>query len=177
MKTTDWRLLPFVIFVVLAGFLWRGLSLDPQHLPSVKLGKALPEFALPSLNDREERLTPSVMHGKTVLLNVWASWCSACTQEQVFLMALARQGVEIYGLNYKDDGDHARQWLQEWGNPYRMTGADLQGRVAIDLGVYGAPETFLIDRTGVIRHRHAGILTAEVWQREFVPLMNALEKA
>lgn len=176
MKSMYWRMIPFILFAMLVVFFWRGLSLDPQHLPSVKLGKSLPEFELPTLNDTAEKFTPKSMHGKVVLLNVWASWCEACTDEQVFLMELARQGVAIYGLNYKDSPEDATHWLAEWGNPYKMIGSDTRGQVAIDLGVYGAPETFLVDKHGVIQYRHAGILTTDVWQREFLPRYVELEK-
>lgn len=176
MKATYWRLIPLVLFAMLVMFFWRGLSLDPQHLPSVQLGKSLPVFELPALGDGSETLMSKRLRGHVVLLNVWASWCRACSEEQVFLMELARQGVLIYGLNYKDTLNNARQWLAEWGNPYQAIGSDLNGLVAIDLGVYGAPETFLIDKAGVIRYRHAGIMTPDVWAKEFLPKMIELEK-
>ena len=196
MKLSYWRIIPLVVFAMLVVFFWRGLSLDPQHLPSAKLGKALPEFELPIVSPDESEpralpsgfplpdgrgsvatFTPRVMRGQVVLLNVWASWCEACTEEQVFLMELARQGVAIYGLNYKDNKDDATHWLEEWGNPYKMVGSDTRGQVAIDLGVYGAPETVLVDKAGIIQYRHAGILTADVWQREFLPRMEGLSHA
>ena len=180
MKAVYWRAIPLILFAVLVVFFWRGLTLNPQNLPSVKLGQVLPYFELPTLGTSTQdagkgsRFTPNTMHGNVVLLNVWASWCDACTQEQVFLLQLARQGVPIYGLNYKDNPDDASKWLSEWGNPYKIIGSDLRGQVAIDLGVYGAPETFLVDKAGVIQYRHAGILTAEVWKQEFLPRMEAL---
>ena len=178
MKPIYWRVIPLFLFALLVIFFWRGLSLDPQHLPSVKMGKSLPTFELPTLGDNHsEKFTSTNMKGRVVLLNVWASWCAACTEEQVFLMELARQGVVIYGLNYKDSMNDAKHWLSEWGNPYKMTGSDLRGQVAIDLGVYGAPETFLIDKAGVIQYRHAGILTEEVWRQEFLPRMTQLENS
>jgi len=176
MKAVYWRIIPLFLFAMLVVFFWRGLSLDPQRLPSVKLGKSLPVFELPTVDDSTEKFTPNSMRGQVVLLNVWASWCMACTEEQVFLMELARQGVAIYGLNYKDTMDDATHWLAEWGNPYTMIGSDLLGQVAIDLGVYGAPETFLIDKSGVIQYRHAGIMTAEVWQKDFLPRIVELER-
>lgn len=176
MKAIHWRLIPFVLFALLVLFFWRGLSLDPQNLPSVKLGQSLPSFKLPTLGDNAGEFTPADMLGNVVLLNVWASWCDACTSEQVFLLQLAREGVPLYGLNYKDRPEDATQWLAEWGNPYKMIGSDVLGQVAIDLGVYGAPETFLIDKTGAIQYRHAGILTAEIWRQEFLPRMEKLEK-
>lgn len=176
MKAVYWRLIPLFLFALLIVFFWRGLSLDPQHLPSVKLNSPLPLFELPIVGEGTGKFTPNAMRGQVVLLNVWASWCSACTEEQVFLLALARQGVSIYGINYKDNTEDATRWLAEWGNPYKMIGADTRGQVAIDLGVYGAPETFLIDKTGVIRYRHAGILTEAEWQKAFLPRIRALEK-
>jgi len=111
-----------------------------------------------------------------VIINVWASWCAACIDEEVFLLRLAREGVLIYGLNYKDNQMDAKNWLANWGNPYQMIGADLDGRVAMDLGVFGAPETFLIDKQGMIRYRHAGLLDAQVWMQEFMPRIRHLEQ-
>lgn len=177
MKTFIWRMLPLMVFMVLALFLWRGLSLDPRALPSVKLGKALPEFRLPRLDDPNQTLSRKDLKGQLVLLNVWASWCPACVDEQVFLLSLARQGVLLYGLNYKDNAQEAREWLKEWGNPYQQIVQDKEGRFAIDLGVYGAPETFLIDKNGLIQYRHAGILTADIWEKDFLPRIKALEKS
>lgn len=176
MRAKYWRAIPFLLFLILVAFLWKSLSLDPQNLPSVQLGKPLPAFNLHVLGKKNKQLTPSVMRGHVVLLNVWASWCDACTEEQSFLMHLAHEGVAIYGLNYKDSGDNAKHWLAEWGNPYQLIGADESGRVAIDLGVYGAPETFLIDAAGVIRYRHAGALNEQIWRQAFLPLMQQLER-
>ena len=176
MKAVYWRVIPLFLFTILVVFLWRGLSLDPQNLPSVRLGKPLPIFQLSVLGDKNAQFTPNTMRGHVALLNVWASWCDACTEEQTFLLELARQGVPIYGLNYKDTVENATNWLSEWGNPYQLIGKDENGRVGIDLGVYGAPETFLIDASGVIRYRHAGALNALVWQQEFMPRIKQLEK-
>lgn len=170
-----WRVIPFIVFALLVFFFWRGLSLDPHHLPSAQLDKPLPQFQLPALGDNQATFTQTALRGKVALLNVWASWCAACTDEQIFLMQLAREGVIIYGLNYKDNTQEAKQWLAEWGNPYKIVGEDLEGKVAIDLGVYGAPETFLVDKSGVIRYRHAGVLDVVVWQKEFLPRIKALE--
>lgn len=175
-KLYSWRIVPFVLFLFLALFLWRGLSLDPQNLPSAQLGKPLPFFKLPVLGEHNEELTPVSMHGHVVLLNVWASWCEACAREQVFLLQLAHDGVPMYGLNYKDKADDAVEWLNEWGNPYKLIGSDFTGKIAIDLGVYGAPETFLIDKAGLIQYRHAGVLTPEIWQQDFLPRFKQLEQ-
>ncbi len=176
MKPVYWRVIPLIVFGLLVSFLWRGLSLDPQHLPSAQLGKPLPSFRLSVLGDAQAEFTPAMMRGHVTLLNIWASWCMACSEEQLLLMQLAREGIIIYGLNYKDNADEASKWLDSWGNPYRMVGEDLTGKVGIDLGVYGAPETFLVDKTGIIRYRHVGVLTEFVWQRELLPLMKQLEQ-
>ena len=176
MKKNYWPMIPLFIMMVLVVFFWRGLSLHPNELPSTRIGHALPWFELPKLGDSSSKATPLDMKGHVVLLNVWASWCSACVDEQWFLLTLAQQGVLIYGLNYKDNDKAARHWLKKWGNPYRMVFADTTGRVAMDLGVYGAPETFLVDKTGVIRYRHVGSMTPDVWEKELLPRMVRLEK-
>jgi len=173
MKTFHWRLAPFFIFLALAVVFWRGLALDPHHLPSAKVGQPLPPFELQSFDDA--KLSSKSMLGHVSLLNVWASWCMACADEQQVLMQLAKQGVVIYGLNYKDTMGNAKEWLGEWGNPYEQIGEDVEGKVAINLGVYGAPETFLIDKQGIIRYRHVGALTLLIWEKEFLPLIKSLE--
>lgn len=171
-----WKLLPIAVFLVLSLFLWRGLSLDPRHLPSAQLDKSLPDFKLGQLVNPNQDFTPELMRNQVVLLNVWASWCAACVEEQAFLMELAAKGYTIYGLNYKDDRDQALEWLRQWGNPYKAIGSDLKGKAAIDLGVYGTPETFIIDKKGVIRYRHVGILHAEFWSKSIEPLIRSLEQ-
>lgn len=168
-KVPLWRWLPLVVFVMLSWFLWRGLSLDPQKLPSAVIGKELPNFTLPMLGKSDTEQSSRTLRGHYFLLNVWASWCSACMEEQVFLMQLAREGIPIYGLNYKDQPKQAQHWLRQWGNPFKQVFEDRTGRVAIDLGVYGAPETYLVDAKGVIRFRHVGILDEEQWRRDFLP--------
>lgn len=175
MKAVCWRLIPLAIFSLLVFFLWRGLSLEPRKLPSAQIGKTLPAFELPTL-DGDKRFTPQLMKGHIALLNIWASWCEACVDEQVFLMKLARESVAIYGLNYKDNPKNARHWLKEWGNPYQVVGQDRAGRVAIDLGVYGAPETLLVDEEGIIRYRHVGVLDEKAWQADFLPRIKQLEE-
>lgn len=163
-----WGLVPIILFGTLAFFFWRGLSLDPQSLPSVHIDKSLPAFCLKTL-EGEGFFSPKTMRGQPAVLHVWASWCTTCAEEQVFLLSLAQSGVVIYGLNYKDAFDDARQWLDIWGNPYRLNGRDTDGHVAIDLGVYGTPETFLIDKEGVIRYRHVGALNQTIWERVMLP--------
>ncbi|KTD65505.1 DsbE family thiol:disulfide interchange protein [Legionella spiritensis] len=175
MKLLRWRFIPLVLFVLMALFFWRGLSLDPKKLPSSRIGQALPAFQLPVLGEPDSSFTSEEMKGQVALLNVWASWCAACVDEQVFLLRLAREGVPIYGLNYKDDSQNAQRWLTEWGNPYRAIAEDKSGRVAIDLGVYGAPETFLVDKMGIIRYRHAGVLDETTWQKDVLPLVKQLK--
>ncbi len=176
MRKIGWRIVPIILFVLLSIFLWRGLSLNPRDLPSVQLGKSLPDFTLPQLQNPNLFFSSEQIREQVVLLNVWASWCAACTDEQVFMLQLAREGVPIYGLNYKDRAEDALQWLAQWGNPYKLVVQDRDGNVAIDLGVYGAPETFVIDKKGIIRYRHAGIMNQELWQKEIKPLMEQLEQ-
>jgi len=175
MKRTGWRVIPMILFLLLSIFLWRGLSLNPHELPSVQLGKPLASFKLPQLYHPDSFFSSSKLRHQVVLLNVWASWCEACVEEQVFLLQLAREGVPIYGLNYKDKASDALHWLDQWGNPYKLVIQDLEGKVAIDLGVYGAPETFVIDKKGIIRYRHAGVLNQELWSKEIAPLLQQLE--
>ena len=169
LKRISWRVVPLVIFFTVAFFLWRGLNLDPHTLTSPIVGKRLPDFSLPALMPQQPPFSSISWRGKMVLLNVWASWCPACSEEQVFLMQLAREGVLIYGLNYKDNPQRARTWLGEWGNPYLNIGVDPSGSSAMALGVSGTPETFLIDSQGVLLYRHAGPMNSFVWQTEFLP--------
>lgn len=175
MKLMHWRLIPLFVFALLVLFLWRGLSLDPQKLPSVQLGQRLPAFKLPVLGDSNHFFTQELFKGKVTLLNVWASWCAACIEEQAFLLQLSNHNVPIIGLNYKDESDKAKQWLADWGNPYQLIGEDQSGKVAIDLGVYGAPETFLIDKQGIIRFRHVGVLDERSWKDDFLPRIKQLQ--
>ncbi|MFY7698283.1 MAG: DsbE family thiol:disulfide interchange protein [Legionella sp.] len=175
MKPIYWRLLPLIIFTVLVAFFWHGLSLDPQKIPSAWINKPIPSFKLPDLQVNGQFFTSQQLRGKISLLNIWASWCNSCAQEQIFLMQLADEGIDIFGLNYKDQRDDAIKWLKKWGNPYQQIASDSSGSVAIDLGVYGTPETFLIDSQGIVRYRHAGVLDIDIWQREFLPLLKNLE--
>ncbi|MCW8407922.1 DsbE family thiol:disulfide interchange protein [Legionella sp. PATHC035] len=177
MKRIGWKVAPITLFLLLCIFLWRGLSLNPHELPSVQLGKSLPPFSLPQLNNPNSFFDSKQLRGQVVLLNVWASWCAACVEEQVLMLQLAREGIPIYGLNYKDQSVNALRWLEQWGNPYKLVIEDRDGKVAIDLGVYGAPETFVIDKQGIIRYRHVGIMTQKVWLKEILPLIKRLEQA
>ncbi len=169
-----WYIIPLLIFVILIGFLCLGLNKDPRVLQSVHLGKELPKFILPILGKSAQTLNSQSWRGKWFLLNVWASWCTSCRQEQVFLLHLAQQGIKIYGLNYQDNSNSAQRWLKKWGNPYHMVLVDSEGDVGIDLGVYGVPETYLIDASGVILYRYAGILNAKIWRKYFLTKIASL---
>ncbi|MCC5793036.1 MAG: DsbE family thiol:disulfide interchange protein [Legionellaceae bacterium] len=161
-------LTPLLLFLLLAAFFWRGLSLKPQDLPSALAGKPLPAFELPVLGEAKT-FTRQELPKNWFILNVWASWCEACVEEQAFLLRLAREGVLLYGLNYKDEPSDALSWLKTWGNPYQVVLRDPSGQTAIDLGVYGAPESFLINEQGNIVYRHAGVLDEKSWHDVFVP--------
>jgi cytochrome c biogenesis protein CcmG/thiol:disulfide interchange protein DsbE len=176
MRISISRLIPLILFALLSLFLWRGLSLKPQELPSAQVGQSLPLFNLPILGDAKKRVTTNTLLKQPILLNVWASWCAACIDEQLFLMQLkADNTIPIYGINYKDSSDKAIEWLAKWGNPYQLVAVDKQGRLAIDLGVYGTPETFLIDSQGIIRYRHVGVLDETSWQQTLLPLVRQLQ--
>lgn len=165
--------LPLIIFVVMAAFLFRGLALDPQALPSALIDRPLPTFDLPAL-DEAQQLGREDLLGEVALLNVWATWCVSCRVEHPYLMQLAASGVPIYGINYKDEDAAATRWLEELGNPYRANIADREGSLGLDLGVYGAPETYLVDAQGVVRYRHVGVVDEQVWQTVLQPLYQQL---
>jgi len=170
-------LLPLGVFLALAVALAAGLSRDPRALPSPLIGKPAPSFELPLLDTDGRSLRSSDMQGKVWVLNVWASWCTPCQVEHPLLVDLAaRTRVPIYGLNYKDQPAAARAWLKRLGNPYAATMTDIDGRTGIDFGVYGVPETFVIDRAGKVRFRHAGPMTPEVLQQTLTPLLRDLER-
>ena len=168
--------LPLALFALLALFLFRGLSLDPRELPSALIDRPLPEFSLPRLGE-EQRVSRADVTGRAALLNVWATWCVSCRVEHPFLRQLAERGVPIYGVNYKDDDVAAQRWLDELGDPYLLNIADRQGSFGLDLGVYGAPETYLVDAGGVIRYRHVGVVDERVWQETLQPLYEELAAA
>jgi cytochrome c biogenesis protein CcmG/thiol:disulfide interchange protein DsbE len=152
-----------------------GLKLDPRKIPSPLVGKPLPAFSLPTLADPGHRLGPQQLRGRVYLLNVWASWCVACREEHPLLNELARaRTVTLIGLNYKDQRADALAWLKEMGNPYETSLSDLDGRLGIDLGVYGVPETFVIDKDGVIRYKHIGPLTPATLEHKLLPLIFGL---
>lgn len=168
--------LPLFLFAVLALFLFRGLSLDPREMPSALIDQPLPSFSLPALASSRQ-LGREDITGDVSLLNVWATWCVSCRVEHPYLQRLADEGVPIYGLNYKDDDAAALRWLDELGNPYRLNIVDRQGSLGLDLGVFGAPETYLLDADGIVRYRHVGVVDDTVWQTVLRPLYRELKLA
>ena len=166
--------LPLILFIVLAGFLWVGLKLDPKAIPSALLDKPWPAFSLPTL-ETGEIVSEKQLRGEKILVNVWATWCITCRIEHPFLMQLSQQGVPMAGVNYKDDSQAAKQWLVEKGNPFRFTIVDRDGKLGIDLGVFGAPETYFVDSQGVIRYKHVGDLNARVWQETLLPVWQGMQ--
>lgn len=162
--------LPLVVLVVLIGFFVRGLSIDPREVPSPLINKPAPQFTMATLKDPAKTLSDKDLKGKVWLLNVWATWCVACREEHETLVQFARTNqVPIYGLDYKDDRNDALNWLKKEGDPYVMSIFDKRGTVAINWGVYGAPETFLVDKTGTIRYKYIGPLTPAAIAKEIMP--------
>jgi cytochrome c biogenesis protein CcmG, thiol:disulfide interchange protein DsbE len=170
------RFAPLALFALLAVLLGVGLGLKPREVPSPFIGKPAPAFTLPLLADATKSFAPSQLQGRVWLLNVWASWCAPCREEHPLLVTLARdRKVTIVGLNYKDDTRNAQEWLLRLGDPYLMTAVDRDGRAGIDWGVYGVPETFVVDANGIVRHKVVGPLTQQVWARELEPLLRQLQ--
>ena len=168
---------PLAIFVPLVGFLAAGLQLNPREVPSPLVGKAAPAFELPVLHQQGQRFSPAQMRGKVWLLNVWASWCESCRDEHPLLVELSKKGtLPILGLNYKDKPEDAQRWLQRYGDPYQLSVADADGRIGVDYGVYGVPETYLIDAEGVIRYKRIGAITPAILEHKILPLAMALRK-
>lgn len=171
-------LLPLGIFIVLLIFLGIGLTLNPRELPSPFIDKPAPAFNIAQLRDAGQNFAPADMKGQVWLLNVWASWCVSCREEHPVLLDLARQNiVPIVGLDYKDERENGLGWLQQHGDPYLLSAYDRDGRVGIDYGVYGVPETFIIDKTGVIRMKHTGPVTPEALKEKILPLVKELQGA
>jgi cytochrome c biogenesis protein CcmG/thiol:disulfide interchange protein DsbE len=169
-------LIPFGLFIVVVGFLAVGLTLNPRELPSPLVGKAAPEFSLPQLHDQEKVISSNDLKGQVWLLNFWASWCGGCKDEHPVLIRLAQSGVvPIYGMDYKDERREAVAWLKEWGNPYQIVAVDQSGRVGINYGVYGVPETYVIDKAGVIRYKQIGPLREDIWEKKILPLVRELQ--
>jgi len=170
-------LTPLFLFIILAVFLGIGLKLNPKEIPSPLIGKPVPEFNLPILHMPEKKLSASSLKGRVWLLNVWASWCVSCRAEHPILNQLAKKNVvTIIGLNYKDEPENAKRWLSMLGNPYNASIVDQEGRTGIDFGVYGVPETFIIDKQGIIRHKHTGPITEDDIEESILPVIFELEK-
>ena len=171
-------LIPLALFGVLVGFLVIGLQRDPSVVPSPLVNKAAPAFSVPQLIAADQQFSPADLKGKVWLLNVWASWCVACRVEHPLLVELSRaKVVPVIGLDYKDQRPDALQFLQKHGDPYNLSAVDADGRVGIDYGVYGVPETFVIDKNGVIRHKQIGPITVEALEKTILPLINELNKS
>jgi cytochrome c biogenesis protein CcmG, thiol:disulfide interchange protein DsbE len=177
MRVLRWSL-PLAVFLVLLAFLFVGLFRDPREVPSPLVGKPAPSFSLAKLHQPGERLTNADMRGQVWLLNVWASWCVSCRVEHPLLVALAKAGVvPVIGLAYKDKPEDGLAWLASNGDPYRMSIVDRDGRVGIDFGVYGVPETFVIDKAGIIRYKQIGPLTADALDKTILPLVRELQRS
>lgn len=171
-----WLVVPLLTFVVVAVFLFEGFGLkDPHVLPSALIDRPFPDFRLPALGEPRE-LTRDDLLGRVTLVNVWATWCPTCAAEHEALKRIAAQhDVPIVGINYKDDVDKAKRWLERLGNPYVVNVVDADGRLGIDLGVYGAPESFLVDADGIIRYKRVGEVDESVWEQEIAPVVRRLE--
>jgi len=175
MKTFRY-LLPFIIFFSIIILLWRGLALHPNQIPSPLLNKSTPQYSLPNLFDANHPTTQKDLLGKVTLVNVWASWCPACAEEHEYLVQLAQeQNINFYGINYKDDSAAALKILKTAGNPYKIVAIDQSGNAAIDWGVYGAPETFIVDKKGIIRYKQIGPITPDIWDNKLKSIVNQLE--
>jgi len=169
-------LIPLAVFAVMVIFLGIGLTLNPKEVPSPFIGKPAPMFALPQVADANRTLSSNDLKGQVSLVNVWASWCTSCREEHPVLLQLAKQNiVPIYGLNYKDERDNALAWLQRFGDPYTASAFDPEGKTGIDWGVYGVPETFVVDRDGIIRHKQTGPITPEILEKKLLPLIRQLQ--
>lgn len=167
--------LPLALFMLLGFFLYRGLYLNPQAMPSALEGKPVPAFKLLTVQNPNRVVTNADLTGEVYLLNVWGTWCGGCKVEHPYLLDIAKSGLPIYGINFKDELPAAQQWLKDYQDPYQFTAFDVNGRLALDLGVYGAPETFVVDHLGIIRLRYAGILDATAWSNTFKPLIETIK--
>ncbi|MCX4028958.1 DsbE family thiol:disulfide interchange protein [Endozoicomonas sp. SM1973] len=167
--------IPLLLFIALVGFLYQGIYDKDDSLTSALLNKPFPAFSLPTVQSAETNVGKQALLGEVALVNVWATWCPSCQVEHPYLLKLAQQGVKIIGVNYKDDRAAAQQWLTKLKNPYVFSVFDEKGRLGLDLGVYGAPETYLIDREGVIRYKHVGVVDEQVWLTKIKPKYDALK--
>lgn len=169
-------ILPLIAFALLAALLFFGLSNDPRRVPSPLVNKPAPTFKLPRLSDPSIKFTPEMLKGKVWLLNIWASWCRACRVEHPILNELAKRGlVTMVGFNYKDTNVAAKAWLEQLGNPYSLVVTDQDGAVGFDYGVYGVPETFFIDKKGIIRYKHIGPISYKDLTETIIPLIKELQ--
>ena len=169
-------IIPLILFLVMAVFLAMGLNLNPRDIPSPLINKPAPVFSLPILGQADKTLSNTDLSGKVWMLNVWASWCASCRVEHpVFNQLAQKRVVTLIGLNYKDEPESARQWLAQLGNPYNVSIMDQQGRTGIDYGVYGVPETFVIDKKGIVRYKHTGPVSAKDVQTILLPLIAQLK--
>ncbi|RRJ84415.1 DsbE family thiol:disulfide interchange protein [Aestuariirhabdus litorea] len=169
--------IPLIIFVVISGFLYKGLFLEKEILPSALIDKPFPEFSLPTVKDPSRRITRNDLLGEVSLVNVWATWCPSCRVEHPYLVKLAREeGIRIVGIDYKDERDQALRWLKELHDPYVFSIEDADGRLGIDLGVYGAPETYLVDAKGIIRYKHVGVVDEVLWNNTLKPLVEQFRR-
>ena len=170
-------LIPLLAFIVLVVFLAIGLTKDPRKLPSPFIGKPAPIFYLPLLQQQEKTFSPKSMLGKVWILNVWASWCVSCRAEHKVLNSLVSNNtVNLIGLNYKDEVIDARRWLSRYGDPYQLSVSDIEGVAGIEWGVYGVPETFVMDKKGIVRLKHTGPVTNKDVAEKIIPLIKQLEK-
>ena len=170
--------LPGVFFIAMLGLLLFGLGRDPNQVPSALVNRPLPVFERPDLFDAGNTITSEELRGGIFLINVWGTWCAPCHYEHPYLLEISARepGVTFIGVNYKDDVKAAREFLDERGNPFKLTLTDVDGSLGIDLGVAGAPETFLVDKTGTIRYRHVGVIDNKVWANTFVPLIAQIQQ-
>lgn len=176
MKKQVYYALPLLLFLVMGALFWKALSHDPSLLPSARIGKAVPVFELSLLDAADKKVTQDKFLGQVSLLNVWATWCPSCRVEHPMLLDIANQGVPIRGLNYKDERGAAQAYLRDFGNPYEWVIYDERGSLGLDLGVYGAPETYVIDREGFVRFRYVGVVSADVWLNEIKPIVDELNQ-
>jgi len=170
--------LPLIGFVALVALLAVGLGLNPREVPSPLVGKLAPDFTVPQLHQPEANFSPKEMLGKVWLFNVWASWCVSCREEHPIIVEYTQRpgAIPVIGLNYKDKREDGQRWLARFGDPYVLSAFDLDGRVGINYGVYGVPETYLIDKAGVIRFKQIGPITPDVLEKKILPLVKELEK-
>ena len=165
------------IFGALVAILGVGLTLNPREVPSPLVGKAAPEFTLPLLHEPDKKFSSREPLGQVWVFNVWASWCAGCREEHPLLVEFAKSGVApLYGLNYKDRREDGLKWLKQYGDPYKASFYDLEGKVGIDYGVYGVPETYVIDKKGVIRYKRIGVVTPEIMAKKILPLVEELKR-